>query len=206
MIVAVINTKGGVGKTTTCMYLAEAARRAGRHVTVWDADPQGSSLTWSDQAAADEAPIPYSVVGVHQRRLTRAAAAQAGGDVLIDTPPGDPQIISRAVEAADLAVVVTGPGGADVERAMETMDHYTGTTPALLLLTQYIKQEKDSWTTWQSLRSSDYPVFDTRIPRRAAIQRSYGATIDGDLHGYERLLDEIVHVLDELNAEGDSDG
>lgn len=204
MIVAVINTKGGVGKTTTCMYLAEAARRAGRRVTVWDADPQGSSLTWTDQAAGDGAPVAYTVTGVHQRQLARAA--QVEGDVIIDTPPGDPQVISRAVEAADIALVVTGPGGADVERAIETMDHFTGSTPSLLLLTQYVKQEKDSWTTWLSFRELDYPMFDARIPRRAAIQRAYGSAITGELHGYERVLDEIVHVLDELNTGEDSDG
>ena len=204
MIVAVINTKGGVGKTTTCMYLAEAARRAGRDVTVWDADPQGSSLTWSDQAAAEKKPVEFTVSGVHQRQLARAA--QVEGDVIIDTPPGDPQVISNAVDAADIALVVTGPGGADVERAIETMDHFTGSTPALFLLTQYVKQETDSWTTWRSLRESDYPLLDTRIPRRAAIQRAYGSAINDELHGYERVLDEIVQVLDALNAEEGSDG
>src|SRR5699024_11932340 len=100
MIVAVINTKGGVGKTTTCMYLAEAARRAGRDVTVWDADPQGSSLTWSDQAAADKKPVEFTVSGVHQRQLARAA--QVEGDVIIDTPPGDSQVIRSEEHTSEL--------------------------------------------------------------------------------------------------------
>ena len=38
-----MNTKGGVGKTTTSMMLAMAAHRAGHDVEVWDADPQGSA-------------------------------------------------------------------------------------------------------------------------------------------------------------------
>src|SRR5699024_1634193 len=112
----------------------------------------------------------------------------------------------NSVQAADISRVGTGPGGPDVERAIETMDNLAGSNPALFLLTQYVKQETDSWTTWRSLRESDYPLLDTRIPRRAAIQRAYGSAINDELHGYERVLDEIVQVLDALNAEEGSDG
>ncbi len=44
-IVAVLNQKGGVGKTTVTLGLASAAAAAGRKVLVIDLDPQGSS-TW----------------------------------------------------------------------------------------------------------------------------------------------------------------
>ena len=43
--VAVLNQKGGVGKTTVTLGLASAAAAAGRKVLVIDLDPQGSS-TW----------------------------------------------------------------------------------------------------------------------------------------------------------------
>lgn len=199
MIIALINTKGGVGKTTSCIYLAEAAHRAGRAVTVWDADPQGSALAWSDQAADAGEPLSFNVEGRVPRRLTRAAALEVGGDVIIDTPPGDPQTIMRAVAAADIVIVATGPGAADVDRAVETMEHYTGETPALILLTQYKKNETDSWSTWRSLQESDYAAFATRIPARAAIQRAYGARIAGDLFDYDRLLGEVDDVLAALS-------
>lgn len=41
--VAVVNNKGGVGKTTTTVRLAEALAKAGRRVLVVDLDPQGNS-------------------------------------------------------------------------------------------------------------------------------------------------------------------
>ena len=53
-VVAVLNQKGGVGKTTVTLGLASAARSVGRRVLVVDLDPQASS-TWvlgHDPAAA----------------------------------------------------------------------------------------------------------------------------------------------------------
>src|SRR5262245_50140853 len=44
-VVAVLNQKGGVGKTTVALGLASSAARSGHRVLVVDLDPQASS-TW----------------------------------------------------------------------------------------------------------------------------------------------------------------
>jgi chromosome partitioning protein len=49
MNIVVSNVKGGVGKTTTSVYLAAVAARRGKApVLLVDADPQGSSAEWYD--------------------------------------------------------------------------------------------------------------------------------------------------------------
>ena len=53
MIVALLNQKGGVGKTTLALHLAGAWGRQGERVTLIDADPQGSALDWSEQRARE---------------------------------------------------------------------------------------------------------------------------------------------------------
>src|SRR5712692_1013046 len=62
-IIAVVNQKGGVGKTTLVMQLAGALTRRGRTVLVVDADPQGTATRWA-VAAPEGLPFPAAVVGL----------------------------------------------------------------------------------------------------------------------------------------------
>ena len=61
MIVAIVNLKGGVGKTTSAIALATAASRQGLEVRVLDADPQGSATMGADLAEEAGEPLPFEV-------------------------------------------------------------------------------------------------------------------------------------------------
>lgn len=190
MRLVITNTKGGAGKSTTALYLAEAASRKEVLVEVWDADPQGTSITWSDEAEANGQPLSFPVTGIHPKSV--ATPQTSDRLTIVDTGPGDPATISNAVNHADFVVIPTGPGGADVERALSTYDSVCESAPTAILLTKFRKTETDSWETWRTFRTSDIPIFDARIPRRAAIERAFGRAISGELHLYDQLLSEIL--------------
>ena len=46
-IISIINQKGGVGKTTIAINIADYLSRVGNNVLLVDADKQGSSNAWA---------------------------------------------------------------------------------------------------------------------------------------------------------------
>ena len=75
MIVALLNQKGGVGKTTLALHLAGRWAREGKRTIVIDADPQGSALDWSEQRAREGLPRLFGVIG-----LALCVGCQPGSD------------------------------------------------------------------------------------------------------------------------------
>lgn len=61
-IIALVNQKGGVAKTTTTAQLAWGLKRAGKKVLCLDCDPQGS-LTRSMGCSSERAPTVYEWLG-----------------------------------------------------------------------------------------------------------------------------------------------
>ena len=102
-MISVVHTKGGVGKTTSAVFLATAAAQFGRRVALADADPQGSASEWAADAAAsgDALPFPMSPA-------SRPLAVPAADVVIIDTPPGTARVVRGRIEAADLVLVPCG--------------------------------------------------------------------------------------------------
>src|SRR5699024_7168395 len=98
-VIAIVHTKGGVGKTTTSIYLAAAASRAGIPVTVLDADPQASASDWAEAAAESGSALHCPGQSASARSLHADPEAQL---TIIDTPPGTAGAIDAEIEAADL--------------------------------------------------------------------------------------------------------
>lgn len=122
LTIAVLNQKGGVGKTTIATNLAAAAHLEGRRTLVLDLDAQGSALDWS-AARKDDSKLVGLAVAKADRALTvgRFKELAVGYDVVVlDGPPRISDITRSAALAADAVVVPLRPGPFDWWAASET--------------------------------------------------------------------------------------
>jgi hypothetical protein len=91
--VVVSNIKGGVGKTTTAVYLSAAAVARGYDpVVLVDADRQASSAQWLEDRPVEGVTV---VEAPSERTMTRALSRN-DGLVIVDTPPGDERLLQSA--------------------------------------------------------------------------------------------------------------
>ena len=123
-VVALISTKGGVGKTTLSGHLAVEAERSGAGpVALIDMDPQGSLSRWWNARAASTPVFLESTqrrIGADVGRLGQYGVRLA----VIDTPPAPAEVIASAAGLADLIVIPLRAGPHDM--------HTIGTTLSIL--------------------------------------------------------------------------
>lgn len=168
MIVVVAAVKGGVGKTTTSVYLAALGANR-RSATIVDADPQAAAAEWVEHSG-DERLAKINVVEAPTDRLVSRALDRLGDQelVVVDSPPAHDRLLAKLIERASVTVIPTRVGGIEAPRVETVLGMVPDGTPAGLVICSartFTRDYQDTLATWSEAR---VPVWGT-IPERVGI-------------------------------------
>ena len=203
LIIAVLNPKGGSGKTTLATNLARACHDRGLKTLLVDSDPQGSASDW--HAARDDNPLPFLAYGKPENFKALPGIAEAYDYVLIDGAAKLTGMIAAALKVADSVLIPVQPSpydiwaAADLVELIKTRQEVTGGTPqAAFLISRAIKRTVLSREILGALAEYGLPVFSAGTVQRQSYPRSAaeGRTVLED--GSTAAAAEITAIADEL--------
>lgn len=168
-VIAILNQKGGVGKTTTAINLGSYLARAGKRVLIADLDPQGNATSGLGIDKNSLGETMYDVLFQHE----------IAPNVVIDTEFEGLQLIpaNQNLAGAEVQLVSTLQRELQLRRVLEQFDHdyiLVDCPPSLGLL------------TINALSAADYVL----IP----VQAEYYA-----LEGLSQLLNVVERVQNAIN-------
>jgi len=199
-VIAVLNQKGGAGKTTIATHLARALQLGGAGVLLVDSDPQGSARDWA--AVRDEQPV--TVVGIDRPTIERDLRNIVRKDfVVIDGAPQAADLAVSAIKAASFILIPVQPSPDLVDLVKQRIEITDGKLRAAFVVSRAIKGTKIGAEITEALTGYGLPILAARITQRVSYPSTaaLGTTVldaepDGEAAREVRALaDEIKQIL-----------
>jgi len=202
-VIAVLNQKGGSGKTTIATHLARALQLQGSSVLLVDSDKQGSARDWS---AVNES-NPVTVIGLDRPTLDRDLKNISDKDfVVIDGSPQATDLAVSAIKAADFVLIPVQPSPYDiwatsdlVDLVKQRIEMTNNKLKSAFVVSRAIKNTKIGSEVSEVLIEYGLPVLNAKIVQRIAYPNS--AAIGKTVFETESKTSDAVAEMNALATE-----
>ncbi|MFC4328303.1 AAA family ATPase [Streptomyces andamanensis] len=209
VILAIGGIKGGIGKSTTAIYLAMVWAAMGLKVLVIDADPKsGTSRKWKRRAKEAKKELPFDVQTHPSEDLEDRIADEEWhlkyDLIVIDTGGDNDRVLQAAYRIADYMLLTASPSPVDLDTLTDSARTAVGkggevrNIPVALLLTN-VKSERMAVKAKRAMRKEGLPVLSTVVKHRTAYQDSYGL-VPTRLFDYPAVQYELDNPREEITA------
>ena len=212
IVIAVANEKGGVGKTTLTVNLANEVHRCGYGSSaIIDADPSGAASEWYNRRSPDIPGPVFLDVGPAGLAVALEAAEKGGIKVIFVDTPGEASIaIQQIFEFCDLVLIPFKASTVDMSMIGKTMDRIEAAGRPFRFVINESKRSSVLSALTMSALSTHAPVLSTIIETREifrmcgekglTVSEMKGAPAKAAAEQIASLWRDISSYLDNLKA------
>lgn len=205
-VIAVLNQKGGSGKTTIATHLARGLQLQGHSVLLVDSDQQGSARDW--RAVDEDNPVP--VIGLDRPTLDKDLKNVSDKEfVVIDGSPQATNLALSAIKAADFVLIPVQPSPYDVwatsdlvDLVQQRIEMTDGKLKAAFVVSRAIQNTNIGKEVAAVLQDYNLPVLDARIVQRVSYPNSasVGKTVFETESAKSNAVTEITQLVNEVKT------
>lgn len=215
-VIVTASSKGGAGKSTLTLVLAQALDAMGATVSVVDADPNRPLLRWRGGKSKSSIQVIGDVTESNIIKVIREQSAERQF-VLVDLEGTANRLVSRAITQADLVLIPLQASALDsneasravglIQEEEETLEGRVIPYRIIMTRTNPLITTKIEAGIYQALADAKIALMKTRLHERQAykaifVRRVTLSELDDSVNGLggavenaERLAEEVVDLI-----------